>query len=312
LQVGPAVTIEQANGVLLQMPHSAVAVPASGEALVTYAAHADASTGRGTRFAKSADQGASWRREDGLNPMPNAQSYHLSRLRNGDLLTVSYHTYMVNGSGNRRADVESAISHDDGHTWTQRAGVMTTPAAMRPISSGSSRPGRTMGGFVLVQKVVEDADGTLYQSAYGYYDGDPKYRQLILRSVDGGVNWTTHATIAVNPNQPGEGFCEAAIERVADGTLLAVMRTGGYLSMYTSRSTDNGLTWSAPTPLRAGPHSLLVTGVYPTLLLMPTGKLVLYFGRPGQSLMVSPRSEKSGPAKSSCPEQGPPGPGDPW
>jgi hypothetical protein len=217
--------------------------------------------------------------------MPNAQSYNLSRLRNGDLLAVSYHTYMRSGS--RSADVETAVSHDGGRTWGPiRVGAMTTPQTMRPISPNSSRPGRSLGGFVLVHSIVEDADGTMYQSAYGYYQNDPKYRQLILRSRDGGLTWTTVSTVAVSPNQPGEGFCEAAIQRVADGSLLAVLRTGSYLAMHVSRSTDNGLTWTAPTPLRAA-NGLLVTGVYPNLVPMPDGRLVLYYGRPGQSLMVS-------------------------
>ena len=51
----------------------------------------------------------------------------------------------------------------------------------------------------------------------------------------------------MSPNQPGEGFCEAAIQRVADGSLLAVMRTGSYLAMYVARSTDNGVTWTTPS-----------------------------------------------------------------
>jgi len=285
IEVGPDTTIEQATSNLLQMPHSSVI--AGSETLVTYAAHDDSSTGTGTRFASSPDFGTTWTPDAARNPLPAAQSYNLSKLRNGNLLAVSYHTYMVDGSANKRADVESSVSTDNGRTWTQRVGSMTTPQAMRPISPNSSRPGRALGGFVLVHSVVEDADGTLYQSAYGYYDGDSKYRQLILRSTDSGLTWTTRGTVAYSASIPGEGFCEAAIERVADGSLLAVMRTGWYLTMYVARSTDNGATWSAPVPLRAGAHALPVIGVYPSLVTMPNGKLVLYFGRPGQSVMIS-------------------------
>ncbi|MFK4085102.1 sialidase family protein [Kribbella sp. NPDC020789] len=281
--VGPAVTVDSVTNDLLQMPHSAIAN--GSESLVTYGAHADVTASNGTRLAASPDQGSTWQPVPTRNPMPTAQSYSLSKLRNGDLLAVSYHTFMR--TGNRSADVESAVSHDGGQTWSPiRVGAMTTPVLMKPISSTSSRPGRTMGGFVLVHSVVEDPDGTLYQSGYGYYDGDARYRQLILRSTDGGLNWTTQGTVAYSATLNGEGFCEAGLVRAADGTLLAVMRTGSYLTMYQSRSSDNGKTWTAPTPMQAT-NGVPMTGVFPSLVLLPDNRLLLYYGRPGQSMAVS-------------------------
>ncbi|MFI5735330.1 exo-alpha-sialidase [Kribbella sp. NPDC051587] len=280
--VGPAVTVDSVNNDLLQMPHSAVAN--GTESLVTYGAHADVTASNGTRLAASPDQGGTWQPVPTRNPMPTEQSYSLSKLRNGDLLAVSYHTFMR--TGNRSADVESSVSHDGGQTWSAiRVGAMTTPVVMKPISSTSSRPGRTMGGFVLVHGVVEDPDGTLYQSGYGYYDGDARYRQILIRSTDGGLNWTTQSTIAYSATINGEGFCEAGVVRTADGSLLAVMRTGSYLQMYQARSTDNGKTWTAPTPLQA--NGVPMTGVFPSLVLLPDNRLLLYYGRPGQSMAVS-------------------------
>lgn len=292
LQVGPDVTVEQTTGSVLQMPHSAVSITgAAPELLTTYAAHGDASGAVGTRLSASTDVGRTWQRQDARNPFGNEQSFNFTRLRNGDLMAMLYHTFMTPGSQNRKADVVTAISRDQGRTWTHRTGTMTSPQPMRPIDPHSSRPGRTMGGFVLVHNTVEDPDGTLYQSAYGYLEGDPKYRQILLTSTDRGINWTLRATIAFDPGLSGdpryEGFDEAAIERVADGSLLAVMRTGSFQPMYVSRSTDNGFHWTTPTPLRAGPAALTVTGIYPTLLPMPSGKLVLSIGRPGQSLLIS-------------------------
>ena len=193
-------------------------------------------------------------------------------------------------SGDLKAEVDSSVSHDGGATWTARTGEMTTPAAMRPISTQTDRPGFSQGGFALVHPVVEDPDGTLYQSGYGYYANDIKYRQIVLKSTDGGLNWTVDATVAVNPDLTTaagyEGFCEGALERVADGSLLIVMRTGSYLPMYVARSTDNGATWSAATPLTAAGQS--VVSVYPSLTLLPGGPLVLLVGRPGLALLSSP------------------------
>jgi hypothetical protein len=290
-RVGPPVTVDT-SATPVQMPNAAVVVPHGhgSRVLLAYPAHTDDAGTNGTRFAHSDDMGRTWVADQAANPMPDAASYNLTRLRNGDVLAVSYHTYMVTGSGDLKAEVDSSVSHDGGATWTARTGVMTTPAAMRTISAVTDRPGVPLGGFVLVHNVVEDADGTLYQSGYGYYADDPKYRQLVLKSADGGLNWTVDATVAVDPNLTGapgyEGFCEGALERVADGSLLIVMRIGSYLPMYAARSTDNGATWSTATPLSAGGRDLV--SVYPSLTLLPGGPLVLLAGRPGLKLLSSP------------------------
>ncbi|MGH3378588.1 MAG: sialidase family protein [Actinoallomurus sp.] len=294
-RIGPALTVDR-SATPVQMPNAAVVVPHGrphghgSRVLLAYPAHTDDAATNGTRFAHSDDLGRTWVADQAANPMPDAASYNLTRLRNGDVLAVSYHTYMVAGSGELKAEVDSSVSHDDGATWTPRTGVMTTPTAMRTISAVTDRPGVPLGGFVLVHNVVEDAGGTLYQSAYGYYAGDPKYRQLVLKSADGGLNWTVDATVAVNPNLTTasgyEGFCEGALERVADGSLLIVMRIGSYLPMYVARSTDDGATWSDATPLSAGGQD--VVSVYPSLTLLPGGPLVLLAGRPGLKLLSSP------------------------
>lgn len=294
---GSTVTIDQASSRTLQMPTTSVIVPdataASGRrTLVVYSAHADTSDTSGNQMASSTDGGRSWQPDQDRNPMPGAPSSNISRLRNGDLLAVNYHTYMIAGSQNLQAEVPIAISRDGGVSWTHQSGVMIAPQTMRPISSVSDRPGVPLGGFVLVHSVIEDPDGTLYQSGYGYYDGDPKYRQILLTSQNEGLSWTVRATIAVNPTLSTaggyEGPCEGAIARVADGSLLAVMRTGSYHTMYVARSLDNGATWSPIEPLRAGPDAKPVAGIFPTLTLMANGTLVLLVGRPGLSLLVSP------------------------
>ncbi len=291
--IAPPVTIDQAP-TPTQMPNAAVIEPHGGgrRVLLAYPAHGDNNTTTGTRLAYSDDLGRTWVADQAANPMPDAASFNLTRLRNGDVLAVSYHTYMTEGSGDLKAEVDSSVSHDGGATWTARTGVMTTPTAMRPISTGTDRPGHSQGGFALVHPVVEDPDGTLHQSAYGYYANDTKYRQIVLKSTDGGVNWTVGATVAVNPNLTTaagyEGFCEGALERVADGSLLIVMRIGSYLPMYAARSTDGGATWSAATPLTAGPDARPVVSVYPSLTLLPGGPLVLLVGRPGLALLTSP------------------------
>lgn len=291
-QVGDASVIDNVGQV--QLPTSDVVVPHDGgqRVLADYPAHADNSQTNGNRLAYSDDGGTTWVGDQAANPMPDAPSFFMTRLRNGDVLAVDYHTYMVQDSGDLQAEVDLAVSHDGGATWTNRTGTMTTPQPMRTISSVTDRPGSPLGGFVLVHSVVEDPDGTLYQSGYGYYAVDTKYRQIVMVSHDQGLTWTVQGTVATaDPTKlttPGyEGPCEGAFERVADGSLLIVMRNGSYLPMTYSRSTDNGRTWSAPQPVAAGAQAQPVYSVFPTLELMPTGELVLLFGRPGLVMTVS-------------------------
>lgn len=293
-RIGPPVTVDRSEDVV-EMPNAAVVEPYGHgrRVLLAYPAHGDNNTTSGTRMAYSDDMGRTWVADQEANPMPGAASFNLTRLRNGDVLAVSYHTYMVAGSGDLKAEVDSSVSHDGGATWTARTGQLTTPTAMRPISTQTDRPGFSQGGFALVHPVVEDPDGTLYQSGYGYYAADTKYRQIVLKSTDGGVNWTVDATVAVDPDLTTasgyEGFCEGALERVRDGSLLIVMRIGSYLPMYVSRSTDDGRTWSPATQLLAGRDEQNVVSVYPSLSLLPGGgPLVLLAGRPGLKLLTSP------------------------
>ena len=260
--------------------------------LIPYSGHEDAIDESGFLLGLSDDLGASWSSGEDLNPMPDASGITLTRLRSGDLIAVDYNAFMVPGTDERQATVETAVSDDGGESWTQRTGRLTTPEPMRPIGSSSPRPGTELAGFVLLHTLLEDPDGTLYMSAYGYYEDDENYRQILLVSHDGGVNWSVAGTVAVADPEQSEvtaydGPSEGAVERLADGSLLMVMRTGWHLPMISSRSTDDGATWSEPTPIEVGPAGQALESVQPTLERLPTGELLLMAGRPGLVLTVS-------------------------
>lgn len=296
--VGEPVIIDQTSEGFMQMPNTATTLTTGDglqEVLVGYPVHGDATHDTGTALAASTDRGRTWVRADERNPFPDEQSFYLSTLSNGDLFAVNYHTFMVEGSGETQAIVPTAVSSDGGRTWTHREGVMEAPQAMRPISDATSRPGFRLGGFVLIHSVVEGDDGTLYQSGYGFYEDDERSRAVLLASTDGGVNWEVRSTIAVDPDLSDhprfEGFTEAAIAVTAGGDLLAVIRTGNYQPLYQVTSNDDGHTWTEPEQVVAGPDEIPVVGVFPDLLPMPDGTMVLWIGRPGQSLLASPDGE---------------------
>lgn len=64
----------------------------------------------------------------------------------------------------------------------------------------------------------------------------------VMISDDAGATWTEHVL-------PGSlGCVHMNIQPVADGTLLALFRSRWADSIYESRSTDDGTTWSEPVP----------------------------------------------------------------
>ena len=64
----------------------------------------------------------------------------------------------------------------------------------------------------------------------------------VMISDDAGATWSEHVL-------PGSlGCVHMNIQPVADGSLLALFRSRWADSIYESRSTDDGTTWSEPVP----------------------------------------------------------------
>jgi len=156
-----------------------------------------------------------------------------------------------------------------------------------------SGPGSIMGN-----NIVGLPDGTLLVPMYGSLKQDIvwfdlrmfggylkypqewprqfKYRSWLLRSEDGGLNWHYHSTIAALPELGDEGFCEPNITRLADGSLIAVVRNGGGPDnpLWICRSQDGGKTWAYPV------RTNTPTGNFPQIVPMPNGVLACAYGRP--------------------------------
>ena len=144
-------------------------------------------------------------------------------------------------------------------------------------------------------KVIELDNGDLLGTMFGDLQGDNGwYRTMLMHSSDQGQSWQYRSTIGYSatdpdPDLPGEycGYCEPSITLLANGQLLAMMRTQGghlppYRPIYVAWSDDLGLTWTEPEP--TDPHLL---NVWPALITLDNGVVVAAYGRPGVQVAFS-------------------------
>ena len=152
-------------------------------------------------------------------------------------------------------------SDDDGHTWS---GVTLIEPANDPGFTGMS-----------VMRMCEtDAGAWIIGSHEGDWSKKPlQTRQYLLRSEDKGRTWT----VLPRPRPNGwfvEGFGrmdEGRPINLGGGRVLALFRTPeGHL--WTSRSEDDGKTWTDPKPT-----PLVHPDAPPMLFRHPDGKTLLAF-----------------------------------
>ena len=162
--------------------------------------------------------------------------------------------------------------------------------------------GNSCGGVVLHRVMLENADGSLFTTAYGSFLDDTipsayqpsmmESRSLLLRSTDKGVTWNLVATIAadttVEPETGEEGYGEPALLRLASGPhkgrMIVHLRVGRFHPVYQTESDDDGISWSTA-------HALPFHGVNPDLIEMQDGTVVAAFGwrTRGVPERISPR-----------------------
>jgi hypothetical protein len=138
------------------------------------------------------------------------------------------------------------------------------------------------GGMIAHRSLVTLDNGNWVASTYGSDSADPSVsRVYAIGSSDQGQTWSYLSTIGTGNGPTGEGYNEPSIVKLADGSLLALLRTDNTQSgpLMQAKSTDGGSTWSAPVQVAD-------YGVDPDVIRLQNGALVASSGRPGVFIMV--------------------------
>lgn len=161
-------------------------------------------------------------------------------------------------SGSTPRECWTAYSDDDGVTWTSPDATRVRAATHVSKTYNIPRPGSHFTTCVNTG-IYEADDGDLVSVIYWNDTSQTRYIAGMIRSTDGGVNWTVSATIAdmgslgtqLQFEEPGclrvpDTATHICLLRVDNGPNPSVLdpNTG---EIMLSRSTDDGATWSTPT-----------------------------------------------------------------
>lgn len=283
-----------------------------GSILLVYSDAEDASEAHGVPapWYRSTDGGANWL-SSGSGIEPTRPHYAVSRVFGGEYLVVPATRYLdvaVDG-----IELPEPVSTGFTYQRTYSYRCSDLPVATREyfglLPARRWQPNRTeweastvaydttalvarrRGESTLLPRtfferaVVPFADELLYadyRAQYARDDGSvaTKGYSSLMVSTDNGRSFARRTTIAIDPDD-NDLMGEPALSQTADGRLVCVLRRTDHVQkpMCIVWSDDAGRTWSRPA-------DLFEFGVWPCLLLLGNGALVLSYGRPGVHLAV--------------------------
>lgn len=203
-----------------------------------YGGAADESPARIVRI-HSDDQGRTWSGPQIIvenTGGANVMSVSLLRLASGKLAMF----YCVKNSW-IDCRPHMRVSGDDGATWTEPKLILDAPGY---FVMNNDRVIQTTKGRIIVPLAFHRTRGTDPHTSKSW---DARAITMWIYSDDEGATWKESSSWWAMPVKSGSGLQEPGVVECADGSLFSWSRTdqGG---QYGFRSTDAGVTWSAPEP----------------------------------------------------------------
>jgi hypothetical protein len=191
----------------------------------------------------------------------------------------------------------STNTHDLHHEYVEVYAPSTVPKSLRSMrqfgqpqnpwfdlinKANQHNPNVTLdsvllGGTIMTAVVESGSPNHLLGVGYENVKGYSKAVVLLYDSRDGGRTWHEQSVILSAEEMP-EGCDESAFERLANGDLYVMTRTGSLLLH--ARSADEGKSWTRPMPVQLVDTREYITGVWPIVRRLRNGALICSYGRP--------------------------------
>ncbi|MCH7868994.1 MAG: FG-GAP repeat protein [Myxococcales bacterium] len=209
-------------------------------------------------FSRSTNLGANWGGHDDVNTNSGKDKHddfwpYIATDRQGTWITTWYSDASVGGKYGNDFDILYARSVNAGNTWTKPAALNRNAAT---DTGPDYRPTLTtdgMGTWIATWYSFDSLDGALGTDA----------DILFARSISGGASWTAPAALNTNAATDEGNDRRPQIATDGSGNWVAVWSStdslgdtiGTGTNVLVARSTDNGVTWSAPAPLNTNAKS---------------------------------------------------------
>lgn len=215
-------------------------------------------------FARSTDNGVSWTAPAFLDPLATSDigddyAPRIATDEQGNWLVVWMTDDDREGGVSSAFDIAASRSTDGGTTW-QNSILVNNGGVADEISDNAPHVATDgLGNWVVTWQSTNDLGGTIG------VDIDV----LFSRSTDNGATWSSDSPL--NSDATADSRADQTPQIVANGqgSWVAVWSksNGPDIDLFTTRSLDNGVSWTSPQPLNSNHATDSGNDEYPILFL---------------------------------------------